>query len=54
MNAGKENSRSNGYTSKKLIHLLGILDSKGDVMGHNMGLLIVMDDITSKLKVLSA
>jgi len=54
MDVGKNTSRSNGDTSKKLVQLLVVLDSKGDVTGHDAGLLVVTGSIASELEDLGA
>ena len=53
MNAGKNSTRSNGDTTKQLVQFLVVLNSKGDVTGHNTALLVVPGGITSKLQDLS-
>ena len=50
MDVGKNSSRSDGNSSEQLVQLLIVLDGKGDVTGHNTGLLVVTGGVTGKLE----
>ena len=50
MNVGKNTTRSDGNTSKQLVQFLVILNSKGDVTGHDTSLLVITGGIASKLE----
>jgi len=54
MNVGQDTSRGNSDSSKKLVQLFVILDSKSDVTGHNTALLVVTGSIASKFQDFSA
>ena len=54
MDVGKHTTRGNGDTSEQLVQLLIILDSKGDVTGHDTGLLVITGSIASELEDLGA
>ncbi len=50
MDVGQNTTRGNGNTSKQLVQLLVILNSKGNVTGHDTSLLVVTGGIAGKLK----
>lgn len=53
MDVGKDSTGSDGDSAKKLVELLIVLDSKGDVPGDNPGLLVVAGGVSGKLEDLS-
>jgi len=53
MDIGKNSSRSNSNSSKKLVQLLIVLDGKRDVPGHDTTLLVITSGVSSKLEDLS-
>ena len=54
MDVGKDTSRRDGDTAEQLVQLLVVLHSKGDVTGHDAGLLVVAGGVAGKLQDLSA
>ena len=50
MDVGKDTTRSDGDSTKQLVQLLVVLHGKGDVTGHDTGLLVVTGGISSKLQ----
>ena len=54
VDVGKNTTLGNGDTTKKLVKLLVIANSKLDVAGDNTGLLVVTGSVTGKLKDLSS
>ena len=54
VDVGQNSSRGNGYSSKKLVQLLIVLNGKSDVPGNNTGLLVVTSSVSGKLEDLSA
>jgi len=54
VDVGKDTSRSDGDASQQLVELLVILDSEGDVAGHDAGLLVVAGGVAGELEDLGA
>ena len=54
MNVGKNPTRGDGDSAQKLVELLVVLNSKGDVAGGDPALLVVPGGVTGKLEDLSA
>jgi len=50
MNVGQDTSRGNSDSSKKLVQLFVVLDSKSDVTGHNTALLVITGSIAGKFQ----
>ena len=53
MDVGEDSTGSDGDSAKKLVELLVVLDSKGDVPGDNPGLLVVAGGVSGELEDLS-
>ena len=50
MDVGEDTSRSDGDATEQLVQLLVVLDGKGDMTGHDAGLLVVTGGVTGKLQ----
>ena len=53
VDVGEDSTGSDGDSAKKLVELLVVLDSKGDVPGDNPGLLVVAGGVSGELEDLS-
>ena len=53
VDVGEDSTGSDGDSAKKLVELLIVLDSKGDVPGGNPGLLVVAGGVSGKFEDLS-
>ena len=53
MDIGKNSSRSNSNSSKKLVQLLIVLNSKSDVPRYDTALLVITSGVSGKLEDLS-
>ena len=54
MDVGEDTTGSDGDSAKKLVELLVVLDSEGDVPGDNPGLLVVAGGVSGELEDLRA
>ena len=50
MDVGEDSTRGDGNSAQKLVELLVVLNSKGDVAGDDPALLVVPGGVTGKLE----